>query len=890
MHDRFAVLCGEAGRYIYTVLPGKNLNSLFGLSQMSTFGANNFTNLTRSFLSIFLFLTLYLPGHTIAQVNSWVQRTQVTYRVGYGGNGSQPAAVSDAILRDIAEDEIRHPSRTHIDVHSDLKVKISTPEGSIPVIEISFSEPRLTGDIRFRKFIISDQLIPDRVDFTVRIEKKDTASSFLLLEATNQDCPWNDSVVLRRPIPRFSPDTDTVLVENLKFWYDRDRLPAFRERLALINDFYAASSILDTLRVKFDSMDFGNLERYPSYFVTLEEMNKILAIIGEKKFGERLHLDSLDPVGFRAKFSDLTSRAKSSSMTFRMNLKSTWNLPHRFPADSLVHDYLSGILRYIRWSMLVNERNSRIYQDYLDRYFTMNAFGNDLEVIGDMAGIWFPGENADTVFAGVSEMMNKGYHDLADTLMNRAQYAEAVDLLAHAAKFAGVNPYLQESARDRQTITKAANGIYDSFLGVAEGAIRNKRLDMAQSYVARAQAYRKEHASYVTSDSLFKRVYGELVSVRLSKCDSLMASSLYSEVLGCYSEFEQGFDSLTLSLIHPEFDRKIQVCRYKDLTNQGRNKLAASDYPEAGRLFFLARTIWEGLHSPADPVLDSLCHLTYPFYLVHLVYTGESLIWTNRLGRAQQFVDSIAFIQRTTGMESSRELSDVIARYRRKIGERSCWNANESAEVFLLRSETERHLKDFILAASLTDSAVAIAKMYTDCVIPLTGVSDTAAKYREVLLFQRMQKQVEFRIMAARYQDAISGYQEMEAYFRSHEISPFGLNCLPMYEFVRTQAIRELTLQAFLFSQKLHNLTECYRYVLLLQIQEYPRKPAVPLLEWLGREYARKDFSDQPDKDPVVLVQDYSVNDRWMKSFRVAYLNEAARLRHHSPVKYLFRK
>jgi hypothetical protein len=837
---------------------------------------------------VFLFI-LFLSTSTFALENDWRRSLPVTCRIEYSGNGTNSPVVSDEMIREIAEDAVMHPRKIHFDIAARMQIRIFSADGMNPMVEISFGQPQLKGNIHFRKFSLSDLLMPDRADFTIRIEKRDSVSSFLMFDVTNLKCSWNDSVILRRMIPSFSPVTDTVLIENLRVFYDKETLPPFRERVQLINDYYAANAVIDSLQVKYQEMDLGKLDNYPFYFITLEEMNKVLAILGERNFQQRLMLDSFDPLGFRVKYENLSRRSNSASMTFRENLKGSWVPGIRVALDSVIQDYLSGILRHIRWSMLVTERSSGIYKEYLERYFTTNAFGNDRKVVRDLINKWFPGENADTVMASVSRQMNRACHDKADTLMNNRQFVEASELLAHAGRFTRINPFLKESNDDRAIITKAANGIYDSFLGVAEGAIQYRKFEMAKSYLTMAQIYRGEHASIITSDSLLKKVFGVLVKERLSQCDTLYFSTRYSEALECYTEFERGFDSVTVRLIHADIEQKIRFCRYWMLMDQGLKKLVEADRPEAGRIFFLARQIEADGHFPADPVFDSLCRVTYPFYLVHLLYTGEEKIWTNQLGMARQFADSIAFIQRTTGLQNSRELSDMLARYRRKVEERSCWNANEAVEVLLVRAQTERELKDFILDAALTDSAVSLAEQFRDCVIPMTGVKDTVDKYAEAYEYQRMLKQIEIFVITGKFKESVNGYIELETYNRAHDIGRFGLSIQTMYDYIYNHSVHELTLQAFLYFQEKQYLTEAFRYLKLLRIQDYPRKSAKLPLEWLGKMLAVQDFQDRPDHDPVDLVRNYTGSDKWMKCFRASYFRQAAALRNQLSIKYIFR-
>jgi hypothetical protein len=840
-------------------------------------------------LHLLLFF-LFWSSALVAQKSACSFSSPVHFTFGYMAKETTLSGISNEMIAVIAEDAIKNRRRVSFTLNTVLQIRIETSEGRDPMVGVSFGFRKLSGNISFRRFSMAPVMMPDRLAFSCRIEKKDTSAFFDLPEAIDLKFTENDTALLQYQVPHFSCDSDTMVVHRLCFYFDEDALARFRERVTLINDYYAANAILDSLENKVHEIDLGEINRYPGYFIILEELNKILAILKEKNFSQRLELDSLDPMGYQVKYNRLSRFSRSATMTFQENLKTPGILNSAFPPDSLIRQFLARMDCYIRWSMLVTERNSEIYHEFLERYFRLNAFEDDSEVIRNLVGKMFPSQDPDSALALISGKINKAYHDRADEMMKNQQYADAVELLGNARNFSEVNPFLKGTDNDREIITKAANGIYDSYLGVADGAIRNGKQEMARFYMLRAQNYRKEHAAFVTSDSLFNKVFGKLVEKTLSRCDTLYASVQYPEALDCYRDFEKGFDSLTLSLIHRGLEPKMQFCRYKILIEEGEKNLAKFDKPEAGRNFFLARQLSEEEKYYPDPLLDSLCKITYPFYLIHLLYAEEGRIWTNRLESARWFADSIAFIQRTTGAGSSRELSDALAGYRRKVEERICWNANEAVEVFLLRAERDRELKDFTIAAALTDSALSLIRQNPDCQIHSAGMRDTISKYAQAVNFQKMQRNIDLLVITGQFEKAIAGYLDMEHFFTSKNIGRFGLGCKLMYDYVSERSRQELTIRAFLYFQGKNGLQEALHYLKLLRLEDYPRKNARPFLEWLGKEYAGKDFHDQPDKDPVALVRSYTGKDNWMKRFRVAYYSQAQNLRHKPAIRYLFRK
>ncbi|MCX6247844.1 MAG: hypothetical protein NTW10_08935 [Bacteroidetes bacterium] len=841
-------------------------------------------------LYIFLFCCLFLPQAVEAQRITHIFTYPVQFTFRYSIDEPAYSDIPNDMIAVIAEDAVKNPRRISFLLNAEIRAQITTPENENPGAGFFFGKMKVSGFTTFRRFPMATVMMPDRVDFGCHVQGKDSSAVFDLPETKGLKLAGSDSALLEYPLPRLLSAEDSLVLDGVRFYFDQDALVRFHERVTLINDYYAAVAILDSLGKKAEMLDLADISRYPGSFITLEEVNKVLVILKEKKFPVRLGLDSLDPAGFNVKFDRLSRLSFSATMTFRETIKTTDTVISGFSEDTLIRQFLDGMGCYIRWSMLVTERNSSIYQEYLERYFRLNAFGDDREIIRNLVTKMFPGRDADSVLVLISDKINKAYHQRSDELMNNRQFAEAVELLGNAKLFSEADLFLKSKTDDNAIITKAANGIYESYLGVADGAIRNKKNEMARSYVLRAQLYRKAHSAHVTSDSLFNDVFLKLVAGSISACDTLYSSSRYPEALACYRDFEKGFDSLTISSLHRKLEPRMQYCRYRILISEGEKSLAKFDKPEAGRNFFLARQLAVDESYPTDQLLDSLCKLTYPFYLIHLLYAGEYRIWTNHLDLARKFADSIAFVQRTTGAGGSRELSDAVAGYRRKVDELICWNAGESAEVFLLRAQRERELLDFILAASLTDSAVAVAKEFSDCDIPLRGVKDTADKYREVFEYQRMLKEVDVFVSIGKYRDAVNRFLEAESYNRVHEVGRFGVSIVAMFDYIKERAIPDLTHEALLVYVARKDADPSLRYLKLLRLQAYPSESVKEPLEWLGKEFAAKDFAGRPDQNPVLLLDSYNGNDKWMKFFRMAYYKEAARLRDETGSKYFFRK
>ena len=855
-----------------------------------------------------------------AQETLWSEAVKESAKLQFSANGTGLAVNTNTIIQEIADDMIRPPEMISIDILATMNVKVRKGNGGNPILAVSFAQIDFSGNTHYRSFSLADAFKPDKVSFTCRIEKKIDPVTGILIEAAN--LPWSnfDNRFLVRPLPHFSADSDTVAFENFQMFFSDAAMNPFHERVSLINDYYAAVAIMDTLQQGIRQIDFSLTGNYPKYFIFIEEMNKILSIIKEKDLTVKLNLASYDPRSFQEKYVRMNRSAEEVTNTFRERIKATSIIVPFDSTHAMIHDFLSGMIRYIRWSMLVSERNSRIYYQYLRDYFSMNAFGKDGPMIRDLVTRVYPKENAAAVLTRISLEIKKGYNEMADELIRDHQFAESVELLKNARNFQKINPYLKENEGDKKITTKAANGIYDSFLGVAESAIQNRKFEMAQLYLQKAQLYRKDHAPFVTSDSLYNKIILDLYEGRSAPCDSLYIHGKYTEAYDCYRGFKLGFDSVTLVMTHPDMEKRIAYCmkhldpdliakpgkaddpparenveekgaqKGKTGQVQHRKKHRKRSRPEAApvaeKFHLLAGSKQENKqetkqenrqtkkHPVSDPLNDTLTENPFPHFLANLLSSNVDRIWTNHLDLANQLVDSVSNVQRTHGFGSSRELSDAIAVYQRKIRVRKCWTEKENVEIFLLRAGREREKKNFIKAESLSDSALICIRKNSECEISPAGIEDSVKVYAEAAEYQKKLHEIERFSVPHKEKELVKALWTAEQYFITHHIDRFGLTNLSSYDVIRERSSQVLTFQAFLFFRQNQHLQESFRYLKLLRLQDYPRDKARDYMQWLGKKYAEKDFREHPSDDPSARVLDYTHGDKWLKYFADSYKHD----------------
>jgi hypothetical protein len=759
------------------------------------------------------------------------------FRTGYEPGGSSRYRNGNEMIYALAEDLIKPPAWLHIDLEFRITLSLVQHSPGLSSLLLTISEPLVTGDVRYRKFDVSPVMAPDLLMARIWVIHRN--DSIPLQETDMPVKSWKEGngLIEAGEIRNFNPARDTLVVHEASFYYSDKALAAFRERIRLVDDYFAAVFVADTLLRMGADVDFRDRSRYPVSFVFLEETGKMSGLLERKDFDNNLGLERYDPGGLAGKYDRLFKLFRSDRMTFNETLDKSDTIRTVIPVDSAVNTFLSGILRYIRWSLIVNDRGSRIYKEYLDNYFTEKIFPDDLAVLKKLLSLINPGKDPEMLMNELSVRIKGVYEKEAQRLLDRGHHAMAAELLENARRFIENDPYLKHDAADPVLKAKAAQGIYGSYLGVAGMCISNARYRMAMDYLLKAHRYRAEHAGFIPSDTLSATLLQQLFSRDVVFCDTLAARHEFSDAIECYTMYENRLDTAFIPLLHDEISLR------KDMAMKGL--LADS----AGREIYLTGILKQ-------------------------VTGGEYLIWTGRLGDAEQFADSMAAVSRTFGYAGHPRFETALDIYRKKITGMRCHIASEDADVLCLRAQRDIELGFFAKAGILLDSAILIGKKDPACGIDVPRITDTLWKYAAPIRFQQMAGEFGDDLVLNAYPQAVKCYIRCEDFFTENRLGRFGLACRSLYEVSKEKDMLLLTLAAAAWYDSTGNARECFRYARLLHEQGGSNKMIRDLLPRLGRELAAEDMAIHPATEMQTLLAGYTGGNRWYSAFSRAYVSE----------------
>lgn len=444
----------------------------------------------------------------------------------------EKAGLNGEILREIAKDILKEPDRVNIQVNFSMSLKINQLNGKNQLF-IYYSHPFITGDIWYRRFLISDVLLPSVVNLKVFWAKKNNPGHVSVTSFREKVRNEPENLVISGSLPAFDPGSDTIYAGVIVPDYDSLDLLKFKSRISLINDYYSSFIILDSVNALHQLIHAEDNVNIPLSFVQIEESDKILEIIGERKFQDNLLMQSGDHLNLMKKYQDSFRRGRSIHFTFIDLLSATGAIIWDGDIAEFADYFTARMLSYVRRAQLIGDLQGKICQDYLDQWFSKNAFGDDLQITETILAKMYPDAKRDTLVAFMAKEVYQSYLRLSSRLIVQGQYSEAENLLEHASKLRDKAPFLIHSAEAEKIQHEAIYGVYSSFLGIASGCIASGKPEMAVNYLEKADEYKKKHTGIRMDDALYRQVSLELLMFRLNSPDRLMQDMKIRELLYC---------------------------------------------------------------------------------------------------------------------------------------------------------------------------------------------------------------------------------------------------------------------------------------------------------------------------------------------------------------------
>ncbi|MCX6266891.1 MAG: hypothetical protein NTW16_05970 [Bacteroidetes bacterium] len=868
--------------------------------------------------------SLFAQGHVISTVH------HVDMAIPY-----HPADKSDfhgnAILRELAKDVLREPWQVRIRISCELRLSI-TKDGDRNRLFISFRDLLVSGDTVYRHFPVTDVLFPSRIGMKLKWANRADTSGFTEQTITGKSMAHSDSLICSIPVGSYDPLVDTLMVRAVEFSYDSLALRTFADRIELIHDYYASVALLDSLQRFTADLHLDNATLLPFNYLKVSELVSVIRQIDARDFPGKLLQNGFDPSGLANKRGTIYKHSRSLVYNFMDEIHRTGVIPMEADADLLAMYFTSRVYSYVRRSFLMDQHQGRIYNDCLDHFFDQGAFPAEEKVESKMLVKMFPDARQDTIAQYISRRIYRSYQRSARRLMDENQYAEAFSMMQNGRRFIAGNPSLQGSSADDLLLSEAAEGIRNSYVGIASTCIRSHKFNMAELYLSKAERYAEEHAKYIRSDSSYRAVFSELFFLRNADCDDLLDQKKYEEAISCYEQFEMAYSPHDLELVSAKLDEKKSLARIglgnisASLTEKALKRKESDTalfyYEQAvalrqesevrknmdnkldslapvmarikfdqifrdgslaleKRQFTLAVARLDEAKSLADKYrfdygreFDSTYRRAMKNFLIIQLSVTQKRIWANQFDTAQLELQRIQTIGFDNGLSNDSEFSAALENFKVKVQEQRCRNLQDSVDLMVIKADRSIAMHNFRNTIIYLQQALVFARSMPVCANAEKPVLDTIARYLEAADYQQKLADISANVATGNYAEAVHSLEKCQQLYQNHRLDRFGIVMTDTYDFIRERGNPNLTEAAIVFFIDMEKYQESIRYLLLIHDQGIPAKNMVIVQEALGRKLAQLDHLNNSREEAVKMIVKYVPAESWYDAFRATYTKE----------------
>ena len=366
-------------------------------------------------------------------------------------------------------------------------------------VSIEIKDGKCRGDLYYKKFNISDFLLPDFAD--------------CIIELKNQD----GSVVTTVPVTSIKlqhgkGEKDNLKVENVQivtqlnaavnnklFYYSDSCLKAFKKEVQYINDYYNTDFVISTAIQKLQAINLDNVEMVKVYDFELKDVEKIVDDLNSKSYPEKLNLENNDPVDFKSKFTDLEQQTRK----LRFMINNMLGTIDKAYYDKGMEYFKAGdypnALKFMGKATDANPFYSAAFYQTASIYYAQKDLENAAKNISIITTKLNPDLQILKLTLKLGSDIYKDFISKAEELMAAEKFNEALDVLGktkelcNASPAIGCNDYLQKD------IAKAKYGVYNSFVTVSQEALNRDILYMAEIYILKAKKYQKDNSTDIFS-------------------------------------------------------------------------------------------------------------------------------------------------------------------------------------------------------------------------------------------------------------------------------------------------------------------------------------------------------------------------------------------------------
>ena len=770
-------------------------------------------------ISVTLLLILATRITLIAQ-NPFVKETKYNQHI-LIQDGAIASPNASPLLKILASGNGKSLRSTSFALDFEQLLRINTREPSV-VYVIDNSAFHLSGDINYRGFDVSDQLVPADLSYIIHFSGRSGATKDFKFTATiTNGKPENNSL-------NYTDTTGVMLnytIMNLIVHYNESVQQNFLNRTNLIDDYYSSIHAADIAYAQLLTINPDDVDNFQFQQQKLTNAQLEYDKTQAKQFASHLPLPVNDPGRLLEKLSIYNNLLIQK----RNGIATTYSTLHIIfynrGVERLQHNDISLAQTYFQQALEVNPSFAPALLQLAIINYRRGELHESICKTDDLLYNLNPDPETKHEAYNLLSDISKAHLQLGLEEADHKNYRKALDEYENAKRIC--EKYVTIHCTDElfNAIRSAKRGIYSDFLTDARTNLEYNHLDAAESSVEGAFRYQK-----------------------INKAELPDANEAI------------------------EVNRSIQQKRYDQSINNARNLTDQKMFDAALREFRDADSLKQTFHLTELKDVSKLILLAAKPRINELLYEGDAYVKNEDLSAARDRIKLANDIQLRYGLNTDKEINKHTEKLRKSIYTLQCLNAQDEMDKLYVHAQTLVAQNDYLMADSEYEKAISIAETNKDCDLSTDSIVADKNKIRAAVSYLKLMRQSLEADKAGDYRKCLETYNKAGIYFYEMNVDKFGIiHENDPYNYVRDKGSNGLVnYTADTYTETNHLEQALLLYKLLLS-RNYDHKIIDGSLYKLGFKLGQKDKLAHPDGNRKELIKLYSDGDKKLKRFHKGY-------------------
>jgi hypothetical protein len=796
-------------------------------------------------------------------------------------------------------------------------------------VSVEIKDGKCSGDIYYKKFNVSDVLLPEYADIIIDLKNTDgsvaasvpVASVKLMKGKGEKD---NIRIENLQQVSQWN-----VAIQNKLFYYSDSGLTAFKNEVQYINDYYNTEFVISTALQKLQSINLDNVEMVKVYDFEVKDVEKIVDDLNNKLYPEKLHLDNNDPVDFKDKFLDLIQQTRKMRFMINNMLGTIDKVYYDKGMEYYKAGDISNALKFMGKSTEANPYYSEAFYQTAYIYYTQKDLENAAKNISIITTKLNPDPQILKLTLKLGNDIYKDFISIAEEFMLAEKYNEALEVLAKAKEFCTASPAINCNEILQKDIAKSKYGVYNSFVTVSQEALNKDILYLAEIYIVKAKNYQKDNSTDIISsaeaDDLLNQLVkgfirqGFLFNEQLKydsalvvlqkardfckeypaiKCNDKLEAAIVVAKKGQYKIFLRKAESVIHSNNPAEAEKiiadtkafqqankqeisdthetdsltaLIQKQYYDKYIADGMSYLSANDAAKAIASFQSAKTLEKKYNLAADKRVDSLLVTAIKPLILNDLEKACVKVWGNEFDKARIIADTAKILQSQYSLMKDSIINKAFADFSTKLHSQQCRYAQDNYDEYYRDALININLMRYKEADDYLSKCLKTVNENDGCNIKDSLAKISKDKYFHAAEYQRMLAESGNLATASKYYNAIDKYIECDNYYNNHNVHSLGIVHTPLIDYLSSLTDNNYLYKCAYYYFDKGNYDNAFKFLEILRKKAYSENNTVDLQKALANKLATNDFSTNSKQKPSVLIKKYTNSEKWYNCFKKTY-------------------